>query len=113
MVSNHLLLEEPIRMASILEPSKAVSSYFFSFLSFPDLFSDFILDLHFSYVLYGFHGQSFFPAMTKIVGTLGPRSRSPEVISGCLKTGMSGKVSIFIVYYCYFILIVLVLSEEF
>ncbi|KAK6943940.1 Pyruvate kinase, barrel [Dillenia turbinata] len=55
MQSSHLLLEEPIRMASILEPSKA----------------------------------NFFPAMTKIVGTLGPRSRSVEVISGCLKAGMS------------------------
>uniref|UniRef100_A0A5B7CID8 Pyruvate kinase n=1 Tax=Davidia involucrata TaxID=16924 RepID=A0A5B7CID8_DAVIN len=55
MHANHLLLEEPIRMASILEPSKA----------------------------------NFFPAMTKIVGTLGPRSRSVEVISGCLKAGMS------------------------
>ncbi|RVW48167.1 Pyruvate kinase 1, cytosolic [Vitis vinifera] len=58
MHANHLLLEEPIRMASILEPSKA----------------------------------SFFPAMTKIVGTLGPKSRSVEVISGCLKVGMSGTV---------------------
>lgn len=28
--------------------------------------------------------------MTKIVGTLGPKSRSVEVISGCLKAGMSG-----------------------
>ncbi|XP_059462613.1 pyruvate kinase 1, cytosolic isoform X2 [Corylus avellana] len=55
MHSTHLLLEEPIRMASILEPSKA----------------------------------TFFPAMTKIVGTLGPKSRSVEVISGCLKAGMS------------------------
>ncbi|KAI3677180.1 hypothetical protein L1987_86802 [Smallanthus sonchifolius] len=55
MHSNHLLLEEPIRMATILEPSKA----------------------------------NFFPAMTKIVGTLGPRSRSVEVISGCLNAGMS------------------------
>nr|KJB36444.1 hypothetical protein B456_006G158900 [Gossypium raimondii] len=55
MQSSHLLLEEPIRMVSILEPSKA----------------------------------SFFPAMTKIVGTLGPRSRSVEVLSGCLKAGMS------------------------
>ncbi|XP_019152588.1 PREDICTED: pyruvate kinase 1, cytosolic-like isoform X2 [Ipomoea nil] len=55
MHSNHLLLEEPIRMASILEPSKA----------------------------------SFFPAMTKIVGTLGPNSRSVEIISHCLKAGMS------------------------
>ncbi|KAF2289799.1 hypothetical protein GH714_038679 [Hevea brasiliensis] len=55
MHASHLLLEEPIRMASILEPSKA----------------------------------SFFPAMTKIVGTLGPKSRSVEVISGCLKAGMS------------------------
>ena len=36
--------------------------------------------------------QSFFPAMTKIVGTLGPKSRSVEVISGCLKAGMSGTV---------------------
>ncbi|CAL5374793.1 unnamed protein product [Camellia sinensis] len=56
MHANHLLLEEPIRMASILEPSRA----------------------------------NFFPATTKIVGTLGPRSRSVEVISGCLKAGMSG-----------------------
>ncbi|XP_028116742.1 pyruvate kinase 1, cytosolic-like [Camellia sinensis] len=55
MHANHLLLEEPIRMASILEPSRA----------------------------------NFFPAMTKIVGTLGSRSRSVEVISGCLKAGMS------------------------
>ncbi|KAI4349043.1 hypothetical protein L6164_009691 [Bauhinia variegata] len=55
MHSSHLLLEEPIRMVSILEPSKA----------------------------------SFFPAMTKIVGTLGPKSRTVEIISGCLKAGMS------------------------
>ncbi|XVE96528.1 hypothetical protein REPUB_Repub02eG0230200 [Reevesia pubescens] len=55
MHSSHILLEEPIRMASVLEPSKT----------------------------------SFFPAMTKIVGTLGPKSRSVEVISGCLKAGMS------------------------
>lgn len=32
---------------------------------------------------------SFFPAMTKIVGTLGPRSRSVDVITDCLKVGMS------------------------
>ncbi|KAL3633810.1 hypothetical protein CASFOL_022572 [Castilleja foliolosa] len=55
MVSNYLLLEEPLRMASVLEPSK----------------------------------PSFFPAMTKIVGTLGLNSRSVEVISGCLEAGMS------------------------
>ncbi|XP_048442024.1 pyruvate kinase 1, cytosolic [Pyrus x bretschneideri] len=55
MHSSHLLLEEPIRMASILEPSK----------------------------------PTFFPAMTRIVGTLGPKSRSVETISGCLKAGMS------------------------
>ncbi|XP_072970944.1 pyruvate kinase 1, cytosolic [Typha angustifolia] len=55
MHSTHLLLEEPIRMASILEPSK----------------------------------PNFFPAMTKIVGTLGPKSRSVQVISACLKAGMS------------------------
>ncbi|KAL6125567.1 hypothetical protein ACLB2K_073623 [Fragaria x ananassa] len=55
MHSNHLLLEEPIRMASILEPSK----------------------------------PTFFPALTKIVGTLGPNSRSIEIISACLEAGMS------------------------
>ncbi|MQL92540.1 hypothetical protein Taro_025160, partial [Colocasia esculenta] len=55
MHATHLLLEEPIRMASILEPSKA----------------------------------GFFPATTKIVGTLGPKSRTVEVISACLKAGMS------------------------
>ncbi|KAK9127627.1 hypothetical protein Syun_016424 [Stephania yunnanensis] len=55
MHSTQINLEEPIRMASILEPSK----------------------------------PSFFPAMTKIVGTLGPKSRSVEVISECLKSGMS------------------------
>ncbi|GAB4836325.1 hypothetical protein Ancab_001240 [Ancistrocladus abbreviatus] len=52
-----LLLEEPIRMSSVLEPSKPVSS--------------------------------FFPSMTKIVGTLGPKSRSVDTISSCLKAGMS------------------------
>lgn len=35
--------------------------------------------------------QNFFPAMTKIVGTLGANSRSVEVISGCLEAGMSGE----------------------
>ncbi|THU45719.1 hypothetical protein C4D60_Mb02t20960 [Musa balbisiana] len=55
MHSTNLLLEEPIRMVSILQPSK----------------------------------PSFFPAMTKIVGTLGPKSRSVDVISACLKAGMS------------------------
>ncbi|KAL0303425.1 UNVERIFIED_CONTAM: Pyruvate kinase, cytosolic [Sesamum radiatum] len=44
MVANYLLVEEPIRMASILEPSKPY----------------------------------FFPAMTKIIGTLGPNSRGPR-----------------------------------
>ena len=29
--------------------------------------------------------------MTKIVGTLGPKSRSVDTISACLKAGMSGK----------------------
>ncbi|KAI6676590.1 hypothetical protein NL676_037386 [Syzygium grande] len=55
MHSNNLLLEEPIRMASILEPSK----------------------------------PTFFPAMTKIVGTLGPKSRSADIIAKCLNAGMS------------------------
>ena len=43
--------------------------------------------------------QSFFPAMTKIVGTLGPKSRSVDTISGCLKAGMSGTTIYHI--YCY------------
>ncbi|KAH8502126.1 hypothetical protein H0E87_016766 [Populus deltoides] len=51
----HLNLEENMKLASVLEPSK----------------------------------PSFFPAMTKIVGTLGPKSRSVEIISNCLKAGMS------------------------
>ncbi|KAF3442516.1 hypothetical protein FNV43_RR16432 [Rhamnella rubrinervis] len=32
---------------------------------------------------------SFLPSLTKIVGTLGPNSRSVEVIEACLKAGMS------------------------
>ncbi|XP_052199736.1 pyruvate kinase 1, cytosolic-like [Diospyros lotus] len=55
MHSSNLLLDEPMRIASVLEPSK----------------------------------PNFFPAMTKIVGTLGPKSRSVEVISACLTAGMS------------------------
>ncbi|XP_073267224.1 pyruvate kinase 2, cytosolic isoform X2 [Populus alba] len=51
----HLNLEENMKLASVLEPSK----------------------------------PSFFPAMSKIVGTLGPQSRSVEIISNCLKAGMS------------------------
>uniref|UniRef100_A0A6N2M131 Pyruvate kinase n=1 Tax=Salix viminalis TaxID=40686 RepID=A0A6N2M131_SALVM len=51
----HLNLEENMRLASVLEPSK----------------------------------PSFFPARTKIVGTLGPKSRTVEIISNCLKAGMS------------------------
>jgi pyruvate kinase len=39
------------------------------------------------------NAQSFFPAMTKIVGTLGPKSRSVDTISSCLKAGMSGNQS--------------------
>ncbi|KAL0724965.1 hypothetical protein Bca4012_039564 [Brassica carinata] len=67
MHSSHLLLEEPIRMASILEPSKS----------------------------------SFFPALTKIVGTLGPKSRSVETLSGCLKSGMSGTLPTYSFPVCY------------
>ncbi|KAH9604401.1 hypothetical protein KSS87_001852 [Heliosperma pusillum] len=55
MPSTNLLLEEPIRMASVLEPSKS----------------------------------NFFSSMTKIVGTLGPRSQSVQIISGLLNAGMS------------------------
>lgn len=44
--------------------------------------------------------QSFFPAMTKIVGTLGPKSRSVNIISGCLKAGMSGIRLLLLRAYC-------------
>lgn len=44
--------------------------------------------------------QNFFPAMTKIVGTLGPKSRSVETISACLKAGMSGKSWNFVYWVC-------------
>lgn len=91
-------------MASILEPSKSVSTfnsvlishvpfglfsneiYFYVDLLNSDLIWELFVD--FSVILLSL--QSFFPAMTKIVGTLGPKSRSAEVISGCLKAGMSG-----------------------
>ncbi|KAE9465889.1 hypothetical protein C3L33_02197, partial [Rhododendron williamsianum] len=33
--------------------------------------------------------QKFFPSLTKVVGTLGPNSRSVEVIEACLEAGMS------------------------
>ena len=38
--------------------------------------------------------QSFFPAMTKIVGTPGPKSGSVEILEACLKAGMSGNCCI-------------------
>ncbi|KAF9608199.1 hypothetical protein IFM89_007821 [Coptis chinensis] len=40
--------------------------------------------------------QNFFPAITKIVWTLGPKSRYVEVISGCLKAGMSSMIILLI-----------------
>ncbi|KQJ88946.1 pyruvate kinase 1, cytosolic [Brachypodium distachyon] len=52
---NHMLLEEPVRLASVLAPAK----------------------------------PKVFPSLTKIVGTLGPNSRSVEVIEECLTAGMS------------------------
>ncbi|KAG0449530.1 hypothetical protein HPP92_027320 [Vanilla planifolia] len=55
MHANNLLVDEPIRMSTILDPSK----------------------------------PSSLPAMTKIVGTLGPRSRTVEAISACINAGMS------------------------
>jgi pyruvate kinase len=55
MQASHLLLEEPIRLASILESST------------PNPFS----------------------SMTKIIGTLGPKSRDVETISKLLNAGMS------------------------
>ncbi|KAL5973580.1 hypothetical protein ACLOJK_030231 [Asimina triloba] len=99
MHATHLLLEEPIRMASILEPSKAVcispsrSRLLFAFGYQNLIFSS----LHTHSSLFSVivvlpvctNQSSFFPAMTKIVGTLGPKSRSVEMISSCLKAGMS------------------------
>lgn len=38
--------------------------------------------------------------MTKIVGTLGPKSRSVDIISGCLKAGMSGNLFAFLPQSC-------------
>lgn len=53
--ANHMLLEEPLRLASVLAPAK----------------------------------PKVFPSLTKIVGTLGPKSHSVEVIQECLAAGMS------------------------
>ncbi|KAJ6805741.1 pyruvate kinase 1, cytosolic-like [Iris pallida] len=50
-----MILEEPVRLASVLTASKA----------------------------------SYFPSLTKIVGTLGPKSHSVETIEACLSAGMS------------------------
>ncbi|KAJ1685922.1 hypothetical protein LUZ63_017312 [Rhynchospora breviuscula] len=55
MQSGHMLIEEPVRLASVLAPTK----------------------------------DKFFPSLTKIVATLGPKSRSVETLEKCLKTGMS------------------------
>lgn len=94
MHSNHLLLEEPIRMASILEPAKAVSQCVCGGLRFCiDLCICMILI--FAWII---RLQNFFPAMAKIVGTLGPRSRSVDVISACLQAGMSGNRIIFLFF---------------
>ena len=87
-------------MASILEPSKSVCICLYTqlFILFGSLnllgmyeYMDFLTSG------FGFLMQSFFPAMTKIVGTLGPKSRSVDTISGCLKTGMSGIIHMFYV----------------
>uniref|UniRef100_K3ZIK1 Pyruvate kinase n=1 Tax=Setaria italica TaxID=4555 RepID=K3ZIK1_SETIT len=53
--ASHMLLEEPLRLASVLTPAK----------------------------------PKVFPSLTKIVGTLGPKSQSVEVIQECLTAGMS------------------------
>ncbi|XP_066339747.1 pyruvate kinase 1, cytosolic-like [Miscanthus floridulus] len=53
--ASHMLLEEPVRLASVLSPAK----------------------------------PKVFPSLTKIVGTLGPKSHSVEVIQECLTAGMS------------------------
>ncbi|XP_078156506.1 pyruvate kinase 1, cytosolic-like [Carex rostrata] len=55
MQSGHMLIEEPVRLASVLTPTKT----------------------------------KFFPSLTKIVATLGAKSRSVETLEQCLKAGMS------------------------
>ncbi|KAJ4978222.1 hypothetical protein NE237_009002 [Protea cynaroides] len=55
MQGGQMLVEEPVRLASVLTATK----------------------------------PRFLPSLTRIVGTLGPKSRSVEVIEGCLKAGMS------------------------
>ncbi|EEF33220.1 pyruvate kinase, putative [Ricinus communis] len=55
MQGGHMVVEEPLRLSSILTPSK----------------------------------PSYLPSLTKIVGTLGPKSRSVETIEACLNAGMS------------------------
>ncbi|XP_020111979.1 pyruvate kinase 2, cytosolic-like [Ananas comosus] len=55
MQGGHMLIEEPVRLASVLCPSNT----------------------------------KFFPSLTKIVGTLGPKSRSVETIEQCLTAGMA------------------------
>ena len=49
-----------------------------------------ILSSQFIYFEFGWNFKSFFPIMMKIVGTLGPKSWFVDVISGCLRAGMSG-----------------------
>ncbi|XP_078440898.1 pyruvate kinase 2, cytosolic-like isoform X2 [Wolffia australiana] len=58
MHSGQAMVEESMRMSSILAASKS-------------------------------NAQGSFPSMTKIVGTLGPKSRSVEIIEACLIGGMS------------------------
>ncbi|KAL4018606.1 hypothetical protein IC575_022206 [Cucumis melo] len=94
MHSNHLLLEEPIRMASILEPSKALSLAFSVLILLPS-FNCCILF------------SSFFPTRTKIVGTLGPNSRSVQVISACLTAGMSGMGTFVFLFFLWWLLVAL------
>ncbi|XP_068649071.1 pyruvate kinase 1, cytosolic-like [Aristolochia californica] len=55
MQGGRMVVEEPVRLASLLMSAK----------------------------------QNFSPSLTKIIGTLGPKSRSVEVLSECLKAGMS------------------------
>ncbi|KAF5191416.1 Pyruvate kinase 1, cytosolic [Thalictrum thalictroides] len=55
MHGGQLLIEEPIRLTSVLTTSK----------------------------------PTFLPSLTKVVGTLGPKSRSVDVLEECLKAGLS------------------------
>ncbi|KAM7270531.1 hypothetical protein ACFE04_029745 [Oxalis oulophora] len=91
MQGGQMVVEEPLRLSSILHPSKfEVGSVFDSFML--------VLSSHLKYLERCFvfllmmlrqQMQGFLQSLTKVFGTLGPKSRSVETISACLNAGMS------------------------